>query len=121
MFDGRIPSMKGAFPMFDMLSSALLETKAAGMARDRRPRLLMRAARHGAAMYSRERDLKGLMPAMATSRRKAADVAARLALVEEELERRRRVGAPEYSVRRHVGLLSALVAERRAARGAAVR
>lgn len=109
--------------MFDMQSAAAaLDTKAAGLTMNRRPRLLMAAARHGAALYARERDLKVLLPAMATTRRKAADVAARLAPIEEELERRRRMGAPDYSVRRHVGLLSALLAERRAAaRSAALR
>ncbi|MEM6439492.1 MAG: DUF6477 family protein [Pseudomonadota bacterium] len=91
-----------------------LATKAAGLPANRRPGLLMRAARHGAGLYRRERDLRALLPGMATSRRRGRDVAARLALVEAELEAHRRDGAPGYSVRRHVGVLSALLAERRA-------
>ena len=43
----------------------------------RRPRILMRAARHGLADYRRDRDLKRLIDggAAAGSRRAAADVA----------------------------------------------
>ena len=115
--------------MFDLFTSAAdsaddrnvaqvrFSTKAAGLPANRRPGLLMRAARYGAGLYRRERDLRALLPAMATSRRRARDVAARLAMVESELATRRRAGAPAYSVRKHVGILSALLAERRDAAG----
>ncbi|MFO7854431.1 MAG: DUF6477 family protein [Paracoccaceae bacterium] len=81
----------------------------------RRPRLLVRAAKAGAALYRRERDLVPLLPAMATASRKAADVASRLEAAEAELEALRVAGAPDYPLRRHVAVLSALLAERAAA------
>ncbi|HKK34768.1 MAG TPA: DUF6477 family protein [Paracoccaceae bacterium] len=83
----------------------------------RRPRLLVRAAKAGAALYRRERDLAPLLPAMATSARKAADVASRLEAAEAELEALRMAGAPDYPLRRHVAVLSALLAERAVAAG----
>ena len=83
----------------------------------RRPRLLARAARAGAALYRRDRDLPALLPGFSAGRR-AADLIARLSLLEADCEARRRAQAPDYAVRRHVLALSALLAER-AAREAA--
>lgn len=85
----------------------------------RRPRLLVRAGRAGAAIYRRERDLPALLPGFAAAGRRAGDLPARLELAEAACEAQRRAGAPEYSVRRHVGLLSALLAERATAAAAA--
>ena len=76
----------------------------------RRPRLLSRAARAGAALYRRERDLAALLPG-ASRLRRAGDIVARLRHLEAECERERRQGAVEYSVTRHVRVLAALVAE----------
>lgn len=76
-----------------------------------RPRLLTAAARSGAAMYRRERDLPGLL-AGATVGRTLVD---RLIEAEAMAETERLAQAPTYSPARHVKLLSALMAEMRAA------
>lgn len=102
--------------MFDLAP----QTSQPAVAVLRRPRLLMRAARIGAGLYRRERDLRALLPAMASSRRRAVDVAARLRPLEADLDAARRDGRPGYSPARHVAALSALLAEGRAARGGAV-
>lgn len=81
----------------------------------RRPASLIRAGRAGAALYRRERHLRGVAPSCASPRRSAREVAVRLAALEGECEELRRTGAPDYSVARHVLLLSALLAERAAA------
>lgn len=79
----------------------------------RRPRLLWRAARAGARLYRRETHLRLAVPGLAPA------AALRLAiekLVEAEalLDERRRAHAPDYAPRRHVLILSALLAERAA-------
>lgn len=77
-----------------------------------RPRLLAAAARAGAAMYRRERDLAGMLGGALSSR----TVLAKLAAAEAQADADRRAHAPTYSPARHVRLLSALIAETAAAR-----
>jgi len=101
--------------MFD-LTPQPVSRPAKALAADRRPRLLMRAARIGAGLYRRQRDLRPLLPAMATRSRRAADVAARLRPMEADQETARREGRPGYSPARHVAVLSALLAEQAAAK-----
>jgi hypothetical protein len=77
----------------------------------RRPRLLIRAARHGALDYNRNRDLKRLMrsdPLPGPSR-----TVPRLMDLEAEMERTRQEGDASYSIARHVDVLIALMAEAR--------
>ena len=80
-----------------------------------RPRLMTRAARAGAAAYRRERDLKRFLPKIGLTRRRDAILAA-IRAAEEMCEAERRSGAASYSLERHIGLLSALFAEAKAAR-----
>ncbi len=77
----------------------------------RRPRLLVRAARHGLQDYRRERDLRRLLgPGHATS----PEVTMAFLLSEEEqVEATRRDGTAGYSIARHIDLLIALMAEAR--------
>ncbi|QIE54575.1 hypothetical protein G5B40_03455 [Pikeienuella piscinae] len=77
----------------------------------RRPKLLSRAARAGAAIYRRERDLTRLLPKLFGQRAVLPAIIAAEAACESE----RRTGVATYSVARHVSLLAALVAESRAA------
>lgn len=86
-----------------------------------RPRLLLRAARLGAALYRRERDLPRLLPGCTPAGRRARDVADRLVPLEAALDAQRRARAPEWSAGRHVAALAALLAERAAAEAAAAR
>jgi hypothetical protein len=79
----------------------------------RRPRLLIRAARHGLDAYDRGRHLGRL-----TRRGDVPTPGAALAvLIEAEgrMEHARRDGAAGYSLSRHVELLIALLAEARLA------
>jgi hypothetical protein len=75
----------------------------------RRPRLLLAAAVRGLALYRRERDLPRVIdidkPAMAA-----------LLAAEGALDAARRAGQGGYSVRRHLEVLIALLAEARDAR-----
>lgn len=75
----------------------------------RRPRVLARAARAGAALYRREHHLRLALPGAATVA--AHEVIARLSALEAELDAARRAGRPDYAPRRHVLVLSALFAE----------
>lgn len=86
----------------------------AGVARMRRPRLLIRAARFGLSDYSRKRDLRRVMRMSELPRPGAA----LRALMAEEmaLDQARRAGEATYSVARHLELLIALLAEARLAR-----
>jgi hypothetical protein len=77
-----------------------------------RPRLLAAAARAGAAMYRRERDLAGLLGGGVGGR----TVIAKLVEAEAQADANRRAQCPTYSASRHVRLLSALMAEMAAAR-----
>lgn len=75
-----------------------------------RPKLLARAARAGAALYRRERDLPAGLK-LGPGR----NIVAALTAAEEACDAERRAMAPSYSPTRHVKLLSALLAEARAA------
>lgn len=77
----------------------------------RRPRLLIRAARHGLADYHRERDLKRLLD---IQRPASPEVALPQLMSEEKrLEDNRRNGCIGYSLSRHIEVLIALMAEAR--------
>lgn len=78
----------------------------------RRPRLLARAAKAGAACYRRERDLSKLLP---KAYGKGGRVLAHIKEAEEACEMARKAGAASYSAARHVSILSALLAESAAA------
>lgn len=80
-----------------------------------RPRLLAAAARAGAALYRRDRDLAGALPGGATGR----GLVAALTAAEAAADADRRAHAPGYSVSRHVRLLAALLAESRPTGGCA--
>jgi hypothetical protein len=81
----------------------------------RRPRLLIRAARHGMADYERNRDLRRLLGATPTP----AEAMARLIETEARLEGARREGEASYSVARHVEVMIAMLSELRLVRGPA--
>lgn len=72
----------------------------------RRPRLLMSAARHGLSDYRRDRDLPRLL------RGQGGDVLMALEALEAQAEAQRRSGDTGWSCTRHVELLIALLAER---------
>jgi hypothetical protein len=75
----------------------------------RRPRLLVRAARHGLQDYRRDRDLTRLIGAPATRHPEA--VLRELFEAEETLEETRRQGDATYSIARHIEVLIAMMAE----------
>lgn len=78
----------------------------------RRPRLLIRAARHGQADYSRDK----LIQRMTQLNEGPCDDANLLSVLidaEDSLEESRRRGDAAYSVARHVELLIAVMAEAR--------
>ena len=79
------------------------------IARLKRPRLLIRAARIGLADYRRTRLLRALL----ADTRTTEDVVARLLEHEARAEAQRRGGEASYSVARHVEILIALMAEAR--------
>jgi hypothetical protein len=74
----------------------------------RRPRLLIRAARHGQANYSRERTLARVLTQPQTS---ADDVLNDLMQTEARIEATRTNGDIAYSVARHIEVLIALMGE----------
>ena len=77
----------------------------------RRPRLLIRAARHGVTDYNRKRDLKRLIGVDTTA---APDQTVSALMDQEaEIEDRRKSGDHRYSPARHVEVLIALMAEAR--------
>lgn len=76
----------------------------------KRPRLLISAARHGAAEYDRNRDLKRLLAGAAPSPQQAI---AELIDAESALETARRDGGASYSVAHHVDVMIAILAEMR--------
>jgi hypothetical protein len=78
-------------------------------ARISRPKLLARAARAGAGLYRRDRDLPAGLKLGA-----GKNLVAALTAAEEAYDAERRAMAPSYSPARHVKLLSALLAEARA-------
>ena len=75
----------------------------------RRPRLLIRAARHGVAEYNRTRDLRRVIRAEGSV--SPARAVSRLMALEAEQEATRQAGDASYSVARHVEILIALMAE----------
>lgn len=77
----------------------------------RRPRLLVRAARHGLQDYRRDRDLTRLIHTNACPRPEAALEA--LLETEGMLEETRRAGDATYSIARHIEVLIAMMAEAR--------
>lgn len=77
--------------------------------RIRRPKLLIQAARAGAAHYRSERDLAGLKISG-----KGLKMLASLTIAEAACDADRRMRAPNYSLHRHVRLLTALLVESRA-------
>jgi len=77
----------------------------------RRPRLLIRAARHGLCDYRRDRDLRRLINA--TSPPSPESALAKLFDAEERTEETRRAGDAGYSLARHIDLLIAMLAEAR--------
>lgn len=77
----------------------------------RRPQTLMRAARHGARDYNRERELKRLIKKQKTPA--PATAILHLITIEAELEETRRAGLAAYSVGRHIEVLAALMGETR--------
>lgn len=70
-----------------------------------RPRLLATAARAGAALYRRERDLPSGIASAGRS------ILAALVAAEAMCDADRRAGAPAYNPSRHVRVLAALMAE----------
>jgi hypothetical protein len=79
----------------------------------RRPRLLIRAARHGVQDYRRERDLSRLLTSPGCSAPGPEVALTRLLDQEEQMELFRKSGGAGYSIARHVELLIALMAEAR--------
>lgn len=75
----------------------------------RRPRLLIRAARHGIQDYRRDRDLRRLIDTPTPPSPETAF--ARLFDAEAQAEATRRNGDAGYSIMRHVDLLIAMLAE----------
>ena len=76
----------------------------------KRPRILARAARAGANLYQRDRDLKRILPSL-IGKRRSVDIVGRLTEAEAACEEARRTKSFSYSIDRHVQLLTALVAE----------
>ncbi|MFA3915499.1 DUF6477 family protein [Ruegeria hyattellae] len=75
----------------------------------RRPRLLIRAARHGVQEYRRDRHLPRIL-GYGTLPRPAASLM-RLMELERDLDERRRSDDAGYSVIRHLDLLIAMMGE----------
>ncbi|GAA0304362.1 DUF6477 family protein [Rhodovulum strictum] len=84
----------------------------AQLARLRRPRLMIQAARFGLADYRRDRDLARLLQGQRHG--SPAAVIDRLIEIEAGMDERRRSGDAGYSYPRHVEALIALMAEARA-------
>jgi len=80
-----------------------------------RPRILTRAAKAGASLYKRERDLAKVAPRVFAKATRKSPVVADLAAAEAECEAQRKEGAVTYSIERHISLLAALFAEARIA------
>ncbi len=115
MFYSPLPTPFAARPIdLDLFARPETPERASADAELRRPATMVRAAQAGAALYRREKHLRGALPGFAGSRRSAREIAERLAAQEAQCEEMRRAHLPEYSPRRHVLLLSALLAERSA-------
>lgn len=83
-----------------------------------RPRILTRAAREGAALYRRERDLARIAPRLFARKDGESRMVREIAEAEAACEAERVSGAATYSIERHVSLLAALFAEAGAAKPA---
>lgn len=79
----------------------------------RRPALLVRAARIGLGGYRRARDLARILGAPAPE--EAGQALPALGALERDLDLRRRTGLGGYLPSAHVAVLTALIAEARAA------
>lgn len=77
----------------------------------RRPKLLIRAARFGAAEYRRDTQLPRLLGYGATPR--CADALMRLMAREAEINDKRKKGDAGYSIAQHVEILTAVMGEAR--------
>jgi len=86
------------------------------IAQIKRPGMMIEAARHGAALYERRRDLRRMLRVAIP----ATNILAlqKLVPIEAELEQRRVTRAKGYSITRHIDILSALMAEAMALRKA---
>ena len=82
----------------------------------RRPRILLAAARAGLADYRRERDLRRLR---GSDRATPEATLGALIAEERELEAHRATGEATYSPKRHIAVLTALLAEARLSQGLA--
>lgn len=82
----------------------------------RRPRLLIRAARHGVEEYRRDLHLTRILGASAP--RRSAPAMMRLMELEAEINTARLAESAAYSVSRHVDVLIALMGEARLLRAA---
>lgn len=82
----------------------------------RRPRLLVRAARHGLSEYNRKRDLRRI--AGFTENATPQRVTTMLLDMEDNMEQRRVAGDAAYEPARHIELLVALMAESKQASNA---
>lgn len=78
-----------------------------------RPRLMIEAARAGAGLYQRARDLPGALAGVIPGLTPASheSILARLTETEHACEELRRSRSPAYRPGRHVQVLSALLAE----------
>ncbi|SEA08270.1 DUF6477 family protein [Rubrimonas cliftonensis] len=86
-----------------------LEAAEAALATLSRPRLLAAAARVGATLYRRQRDLPGLLPQ--GSGASGVRLVAAIMSAEAAANAARLAGDPTYAPARHVKLLTALLAE----------
>lgn len=77
------------------------------LARLRRPKMLVGAARRGLELYRREVDLRRIL----RGETRAAVAGARLLDAEQKMENTRRKGEAGYSIAAHIELLTALMAE----------
>ncbi|MEP3345958.1 MAG: DUF6477 family protein [Litoreibacter sp.] len=77
----------------------------------RRPRLLIRAARHGVSSYRRSRDLQRITGQAQSASSRA--VVESLLLQEETAEQTRKAHDGTYSAGKHIEILIALMAESR--------
>ena len=77
----------------------------------RRPRLLIRAARHGVHEYNRERTLDRLIDPKESDTNES--VLNALLIAEADIEANRRQGSATYSIAEHIEVLVALMGEAR--------
>lgn len=117
-FPGRKPGAGISLGRNDSLhESGAARAEDAGRAVLRRPRLLVRAARNGVALYRRGRDLRRLMGG-AEDLPVPARALPWLSEREARMDAARREGLAEWDLQTHILLLIALMAEARLAREA---